>query len=58
MPSERRNAFGVLDESEMFPELQALRNALYVVTEVDGTLDRLCAELVRMRNAAAQGCHL
>ena len=58
VPSDRLTSLGVIDESTWLPELQAARDRFQRAAERRHALDAMSAELIRLRNARVQSCHL
>ena len=58
LPTEGLTSLGIPDTSALSPAISAVRGRIYRETNRLGTVDPVTTELVRMRNARYQSCHL
>lgn len=58
LPSDRLTGLGVPDTSQLSPAISAVRGRIFVETTRLKGVDPVTTELVRMRNARFQACHL
>lgn len=58
LPNDRLTGLGVPDTSALSPAISEVRGRIYVETTRLKGVDPVTTELVRMRNARYQACHL
>lgn len=58
LPNDRLTDLGIPDTGEMSPAISAVRGKIFRATNRLASVDPVTTELVRMRNARYQACHL
>ena len=58
LPTDQLTSLGIPDTSSLSPEISEVRGRIYRETNRLNTVDPVTTELVRMRNARYQSCHL
>lgn len=58
LPTDALTSLGIPDTSSLSPEISVVRGRIYRETNRINTVDPVTTELVRMRNARYQACHL
>ena len=58
LPSDELTGLGIPDTSSLSPEISQVRGGIYRATNRLNSVDPVTTELVRMRNARYQACHL
>ena len=58
LPTDQLTSLGIPDTSSLSPEISAVRGRIYRETNKLNHVDPVTTELVRMRNARYQACHL
>lgn len=58
LPTEELTSLGIPDTSSLSPLISTVRGKIYRETNRMNTVDPVTTELVRIRNARYQACHL
>ena len=58
LPTDSLTDLGIPDTSSLSPEISRVRGRIYRATNRLNSVDPVTTELVRMRNARYQACHL
>lgn len=58
LPTSELTSLGIPDTSSLSPRISEVRGRIYRETNRINTVDPVTTELVRMRNARYQACHL